>query len=295
MNVKKLISFALIALSATFTFAQQKQGFAPTPINKNQGKISVVDTTRLRVWYAMNADSIADMNTYIDFQRLDVGDSISKYYSWFVYNSDSLLREWHKAHPKAQSAPSWQGPGGKKKSTWIQYEYSDLYMQHGILTEYACMPHGLGKYNSQYSEPLPQQSWIITFDTQELLGYTCQKATCHFRGRNYVAWFAPDIPVRQGPWKLGGLPGLILKAHDIDSLYTFEAVKIETGKHPITRYEYKNYKVEKREKVQKMQREFTENWHKAVGSYRIEILPNGQSERKETVSIYTPYEPLELE
>lgn len=295
MNVKKLISLALIALSATFIFAQQKQGFAPIPINKNQGEISVVDTTRLRVWYAMNADSIADMNTYIDFQRLDVGDSISKYYSWFVYNSDSLLREWHKAHPKAQSAPSWQGPGGKKKSTWIQYEYSDLYMQYGILTEYACMPHGLGKYNSQYSEPLPQQSWIITFDTQELLGYTCQKATCHFRGRNYVAWFAPDIPVRQGPWKLGGLPGLILKTHDVDTLYSFEAVKIETGKHPITRYEYKDYKKESREKVQRMQREFSENWYKSAGAHRVENRPNGKSEMKELVSVYTPYEPLELE
>ena len=295
MNVKKLISLALIALSATFTFAQQKQGFAPTPINKNQGEISVVDSTRLRVWYAMNADSIADMNTYIDFQRLDVGDSISKYYSWFVFNNDSLLRDWHKKHPKAQSAPSWQGPGGKKKSTWIQYEYSDLYMQYGILTEYACMPHGLGKYNSQYSEPLPQQSWIITFDTQELLGYTCQKATCHFRGRNYVAWFAPDIPVRQGPWKLGGLPGLILKTHDADTLYTFEAVKIETGKHPITRYEYKDYKKESREKVQRMQREFSENWYKSAGAHRVENRPNGKSEMKELVSVYTPYEPLELE
>ena len=295
MNVKELISFALITLSATFTFAQQKQGFAPNPINKNQGEISVVDTTRLRVWYAMNADSIADMNTYIDFQRLDVGDSISKYYSWFVFNNDSLLRDWHKKHPKAQSVPNWLGIGGKKKSTWIQYEYSDLYMQYGILTEYACMPHGLGKYNSQYSEPLPQQSWIITFDTQELLGYTCQKATCHFRGRNYVAWFAPDIPVRQGPWKLGGLPGLILKAHDADTLYTFEAVKIETGKHPITRYEYKDYKKERREKVQKMQREFTENWHKSAGAHRVEARPNGKSEMKELVSIYTPYEPLELE
>ncbi|MBR4042428.1 MAG: GLPGLI family protein [Bacteroidaceae bacterium] len=295
MNVKKLISFALIALSATFTFAQQKQGFAPTPINKNQGKISVVDTTRLRVWYAMNADSIADMNTYIDFQRLDVGDSISKYYSWFVFNNDSLLRDWHKKHPKAQSAPNWLGTGGKKKSTWIQYEYSDLYMQYGILTEYACMPHGLGKYNSQYSEPLPQQSWIITFDTQELLGYTCQKATCHFRGRNYVAWFAPDIPVRQGPWKLGGLPGLILKTHDVDTLYSFEAVKIETGKHPITRYEYKDYKKESREKVQRMQREFSENWYKSAGAHRVENRPNGKSEMKELVSVYTPYEPLELE
>ena len=295
MNVKKLISLALIALSATFTFAQQKQGFVPNPINKNQGEISVVDSTRLRVWYAMNADSIADMNRYIDFQRLDVGDSISKYYSWFVFNNDSLLRDWHKKHPKAQSAPNWLGIGGKKKSTWIQYEYSDLYMQHGILTEYACMPHGLGKYNSQYSEPLPQQSWIITFDTQELLGYTCQKATCHFRGRNYVAWFAPDIPVRQGPWKLGGLPGLILKTHDVDTLYSFEAVKIETGKHPITRYEYKDYKKESREKVQRMQREFSENWYKSAGAHRVENRPNGKSEMKELVSVYTPYEPLELE
>lgn len=295
MNARRLLITATAVLVAASVVAQQKQGNAIIPIKKGQGIFHVVDSTRLRVWYAMNADSIADINTYIDFQRLDVGDSISKYYSWFVYNSDSLLLDWHKKHPKAGSSPSWQGPGGKNKSTWIQYEFSDLYIQNGVLTEYACMPHGLGKYNSQYSEPLPQQSWIITFDMHELLGYTCQKATCYFRGRNYVAWFAPDIPVRQGPWKLGGLPGLILKAHDTDSLYTFEAVKIETGKHPITRYEYKNYKVEKREKVQKMQREFTENWHKAVGSYRIEILPNGQSERKEPVSIFTPYEPLELE
>ena len=295
MNVKKLISLALIALSATFTFAQQKQGYARAPFKKNQGKMSVIDSTRLRVWYAMNADSLADMNTYIDFQRLDVGDSISKYYSWFVYNSDSLLREWHKAHPKAQSAPSWQGPGGKDKGMWIQYEFSDLYMQNGTLTEYACMPCWLHKYNSQYSEPIPRQSWIISFEMQELLGYTCQKAICHFRGRDYVAWFAPDIPVRQGPWKLGGLPGLILKAHDTDSLYTFEAVKVETGRHPIIRYEYKEYKEESREKVQKMQRSFAENWYKAVDYHRVEILPNGNTEMKEAVSVYTPYEPLELE
>ncbi len=91
------------------------------------------------------------------------------------------------------------------------------------------------------------------------------------------------------------MPGLILKAHDADTLYTFEAVKIENGKYPITRYEYKNYKVESREKVQKMQRSFAENWYKAVDYHRAEMLPNGEIEKKEAVSIYTPYEPLELE
>ena len=297
MNARRLLVTATAILVAASVVAQQKQAYSPHPSHmvRNRGLVSTVDSTHLRVWYALNADSIADMNTYIDFQRLDVGDSIAKYYSWFVYNSDSLLRDWHYKHPKARSIPKWLGPGGKKKDTWIQYEFSELYMLNGMLTEYASMPMWLDKHNSQYSESIPQQSWIITFDTQELLGYTCQKATCHFRGRNYVAWFAPDIPVRQGPWKLGGLPGLILKAHDADTLYTFEAVKIETGRHPIIRYEYKDYKVESREKVQKMQRSFAENWYKAVDYHRAEMLPNGEIEKKEAVSIYTPYEPLELE
>ena len=297
MNARRLLVTATAVLVAASVVAQQKQAHSPQPlyIVKNHGAISVVDSTNLRVWYALNADSITHMGTYIDYQRLDIGDSISKYYSWFVYNSDSLLRKWHEENPNPTGVPKWLGPGGKEQGTWIQYEFSEFYMQNGILTEYACMPMWLEEHNSQYSEPIPRQSWNISFETQDILGYTCQKATCHFRGRDYVAWFAPDIPVRQGPWKLGGLPGLILKAHDTDTLYTFEAVKVETGRHPIIRYEYKNYKVESREKVQKMQRRFTENWWRAADYHKAEILPNGKIEKKELVSIHTPYEPLELE
>ena len=297
MNARRLLVTATAILVAASVVAQQKQAHSPQPlyIVKNHGAISVVDSTNLRVWYALNADSITHMGTYIDYQRLDIGDSISKYYSWFVYNSDSLLRKWHEENPNPTGVPKWLGPGGKDQGTWIQYEFSEFYMQNGILTEYACMPMWLEEHNSQCSEPIPRQSWNISFETQDILGYTCQKATCHFRGRDYVAWFAPDIPVRQGPWKLGSLPGLILKAHDTDTLYTFEAVKVETGGHPIIRYEYKNYKVESREKVQKMQRRFTENWWRAADYHKAEILPNGKIEKKELVSIHTPYEPLELE
>ncbi len=294
-NVFLIICIAF--LSSFEGMSQQKQAYTPSPLHEKQGlgNGEIIDTTHLRVWYSMNADSIADMNTYIDYQCLDIGEKFSRYYSWFVFNNDSLLKEWHKKHPKAGSSPKWLGPGGRKKNTWIQYAYADLYFHDGELTEYACMPLHLDKYNSQYSEPIPRQRWIVTFETQKLLGYICQKATCHFRGRDYVAWFAPDIPIQQGPWKLRGLPGLILKAHDADSLYTFEAVKIETGEFPILRYEYKDYKEESREKVQKMQRSFTENWYKAVDFHRVEILPNGKAEMKESVSIYTPYKPLELE
>ena len=52
-------------------------------------------------------------------------------------------------------------------------------------------------------------------------------ATTDFRGRHWTAWFATDIPVSDGPWKLGGLPGLILEAYDKGHQYTFTAVGLE--------------------------------------------------------------------
>ena len=38
----------------------------------------------------------------------------------------------------------------------------------------------------------------------------------------WTAWFAAGIPIAEGPWKLKGLPGLILKAADDTGSYVFE-------------------------------------------------------------------------
>ena len=84
MNARRFLITATAVLVVASVVAQQKQGHASAPFKKNLGKMSVIDSTKLRVWYAMNADSLLDMNTYVDYQRLDVGDSISRYYSWFV-------------------------------------------------------------------------------------------------------------------------------------------------------------------------------------------------------------------
>ena len=49
-------------------------------------------------------------------------------------------------------------------------------------------------------------------------------------GNKYSAFYTEDIPIDNGPWKLGGLPGLILKAHDSENDYGFTAVGLTTGK-----------------------------------------------------------------
>lgn len=42
----------------------------------------------------------------------------------------------------------------------------------------------------------------------------CKKAIGDFRGRTYEVWFTEDIPTNAGPWKLWGLPGLIVEVKD---------------------------------------------------------------------------------
>src|SRR6218665_169661 len=68
--------------------------------------------------------------------------------------------------------------------------------------------------------------WKISDETKKIGDFSCQKATAAFKGNNYIAWFTTDIPVSFGPWKLHGLPGLILECHDETNFFTVKATKI---------------------------------------------------------------------
>lgn len=267
--------------------AQPKNTTIITPLSRKNFQAAVIDTGYLRVGYAFNADSIEQVRTYIDLQYLDIGPRLSRYYSWLLTNSELLIDRWRKEHPQAQSVPGWLGEKGKSTS-WSEYQYSEIFKTENELTEYARMPLYLRANDCWYSEPYPLQQWTIGTDTLTICGYICQKATCTFSGRDFIAWFAPDIPVNNGPWKFGGLPGLILKVYDTERLYVFECIKVEQGVFPITKWDdYKKYKRKKRNQVLKLQRQINENYFKLSG---IRDSKTGQ-----LWSHYTPYEPLELE
>ena len=85
----------------------------------------------------------------------------------------------------------------------------------------------------RYEEEPAAFSWQLLSDTGTVMGYVCQKARTGFKGRVYEAWYCPVLPVDAGPYKFGGLPGLILKVADTAGDYSWEATGIEEGAWPI--------------------------------------------------------------
>lgn len=82
-----------------------------------------------------------------------------------------------------------------------------------------------------YKSEIFEWNWDILEDTLSVLGYLCYKAKAEYAGRVWIAWFCPQIASDCGPWKLYGLPGLILKAYDSQRHYTFDCVEMtKSGK-----------------------------------------------------------------
>ncbi|MEA5405470.1 GLPGLI family protein [Arcicella sp. DC2W] len=75
-------------------------------------------------------------------------------------------------------------------------------------------------------DSLNNMKWELTNGTKIVLNQKCNAAITHFRGRKYIVYYAVNLPYSNGPWKFGGLPGLILEVKSDDDLYQFVAVKI---------------------------------------------------------------------
>lgn len=82
------------------------------------------------------------------------------------------------------------------------------------------------------TEPTPTQDWTLTDDTLALAGYLCHAATTTFRGLTWHVWYTDEVPSTAGPWKLHGLPGLIVKAES--GAHTFLLTQVTTEAKPVT-------------------------------------------------------------
>ena len=163
-----------------------------------------------------------------DLLILQIGKEVSKCYSYYTFQCDSLRRTpdgakvWSELFRRATEKDGIYGDFPHvRMSTYVYKNYPT-----GQMT----ITDRISLQDYCYVDSLHTQTWTMGDSTREVLGYTCQQATADFRGRRWTAWFATDIPISDGPWKLGGLPGLILEAYDEGQQYVFTAVGLERVK-----------------------------------------------------------------
>jgi GLPGLI family protein len=75
--------------------------------------------------------------------------------------------------------------------------------------------------------------WTLSDDTLTVAGYLCKTATCQLRGRQWTVHYSEDIPTSAGPWKLCGLPGLVLKAEADGGIHRFTLASLQRVASPI--------------------------------------------------------------
>ena len=183
-----------------------------------------IDQVRLLVQYELKYvnDSTNEkqlLDPLKETLMLEIGQKVSKCYSYTVYLRDPILTADFKA--------------GASQETINQHAqaYSNGNITYQIFKNY---PMGkvtttdrLGITNILCEEDNDRPEWQLHPDTMTVLSYPCQKATCRFKGRDYTAWYTMEVPVSDGPWKLHGLPGLILKAEDSRGHFSFTCTGLE--------------------------------------------------------------------
>ena len=223
---KKMIKQMMMALLLAFPLLTNAQEitisgpFANEPAKLGTKKI--VDSSIIECIYNYRVidHSLGDMREY--HAILEIGDSISKYESYGSYRLDSALVD------KKQIT---NGDYLKLYNTY-RPDFKEFLLENANtrqLTYYGMV--SIDRY--MYQEDIPQINWVLSDSTKEICGYLCHQATATFRGRNWVAWYC-DIPKSVGPWKLNGLPGLILAAQTEDKEHTFTAVSVRKSSSPIT-------------------------------------------------------------
>ncbi|WP_286862315.1 MULTISPECIES: GLPGLI family protein [Sphingobacterium] len=69
--------------------------------------------------------------------------------------------------------------------------------------------------NYLVSDKFPPLVWNTNYTDVDTLGkHICHKATAVYRGTPLIAYYTNNIPVPAGPYKFGGLPGLIVMLYN---------------------------------------------------------------------------------
>lgn len=117
----------------------------------------------------------------------------------------------------------------KNTSGFTTYSFPFAKIKRNLASSENMNYHLIGESYFAYKTK-DKQEWKISNETQTKNNWKLQKATTHFGGRDWEAWFTTDLPFSEGPYKFNGLPGLIVSLKDSKNNFVFELSKVETPK-----------------------------------------------------------------
>jgi len=279
----KIIVYFLFSICFS-SFAQVQLSLPANEAKKiiTATKKDTIDICKLRVHYRMeyikNIEEPTKKTHY--YMLLQIGKNSSKFSDFARLTADSLIDIYAKQ---------------KKSEAQCFNKMLPYYQGTSPLNVYKNYPTGkitvidrasfAGSF--KYSEDNIKLNWKMQQGTSKICGYSCKKATTSFRGRNYAAWYAPNLAYSDGPWKFSGLPGLILKVTDDKNEYSFECVVIEKAmSNEYIYFKYNDFINTTREK-------FNETAKKVNGNPTPYIEMRGIKQPVQTKK--TPYNPIELQ
>ena len=182
-----------------------------------QGQTETIDTAQFVAVYDYECRTLNDEAPSVTDRMqvvVQVGRTVTKsmpYSAYPVYDDES----------KPDVAAGFQEALMHMPTVWIGLPTGQTTVREFIF------PHEYEGY-----EPTPDITWTLTDDTLNVSGYLCQQAMATFRGLEWHVWYTEEIPSSAGPWRLRGLPGLIVEAKS--EAHTFRLVELRQERGAIT-------------------------------------------------------------
>ncbi|MBR6826697.1 MAG: GLPGLI family protein, partial [Prevotella sp.] len=146
-------------------------------------------------------------------------------------------------------------------------------------------------YRYMTDEPLEKQNWTLTDGQDSICGYACQSATAEYHGLTWNVYYTEEVPASIGPWKLGGLPGLITKATDAKGIHTFTLYGFHQEETPMIFTKYVSWIVpDGKGKFAAQRVDYQEMKASAFLAYKKKVLGNSRYVKNPTYYAPAPME-----
>ena len=175
----------------------------------------------LQVNYKMtySPDSTFMEHSISERVSLFIGDEMSLYCATQYPVMDSAIYSEHRKGNTYGASMVFLKQYGTKYTTLV-FKYNDKITTYDKLSNFIPTPYF-------YDEKKNTFNWEILSDTMLIADRICQKAQMNFGNRKWIAWFTPEIPISDGPYKFCGLPGLIMKINDSQNYWNFTISSIK--------------------------------------------------------------------